>query len=820
MKHKLLRLSLWLFLGALALLLIFFGILYLNRDKIKAMAIEETNSLLEVPVAVDAIEVSLKKFPHASLRFSKVYCRGRSEHPADTLFFAKALYFEFNLWEVFSDDLSIKKISAEDGSIAVVIPADGPPNYEIWKTDSSHQSGGFFTLEEVSLKNFRSRFYHQSSDTRIFGFVDDYWMSGSFGNSMSLTHKADLTLDSLNVDGENYFRQSELSTEFLLEGQSDLFVLKNATASINNIPLNFKVLSQQSGVEIEAEAPEMDLEKFSALAQNQNWSWPEHTTVKGRGKLSYYSKHPFVGPFSITADLHFEDAQVSGITDARISSLSGSASYRYENGKDVLHISEISGKGESGSFSGALLMKDLQKPYVVLDLKSDLGLAEWMLLAPIDTIAAPRGRVALDLHLENQFKSLNNIAPRELARAKTKGKLELKEVGFAFVNSEHKVDLVNGELRFDGSNLRIENFYVKTGQSDVYLKGHFRNVLNYVFFDNEKLAINAKVVSRNINLQDFVSGESSAADAKPASADTSYNLNFASSLQLDLDLEVQGLVFHSFRARNIRGNLLINNGEISGRSLSFDADQGHYTGGFDLDTRHNPYRLSARLNTSNISLHDVFLSFNNFDQEAILAENIYGRADIDMKMSANLSPGLDVDISSIDLQAQVSITDGAIKNYEPMSALSDYAELDELQHVKFSKLENSIRIKNSIITIPRMNISSNVMDLELEGTHSFENIIDYDISLKLSEVLFSKRRKKSRKSEFDEHLVVVENEDDPTIHVQMRGPATDPDISIKKLKVGKEYNRGSIFSKKAEPRKNSSGIRYDLFNEQPDSTAR
>lgn len=815
MKQKLLRLSLWLLAGALALLLIFFGILYLNRDKIKSMAIEETNKLLEVPVAVDAIEVSLRKFPHASLRFSEVYSRGRGNTENDTLFFAKALYFEFDLWQVFSDDLSIKKISAENGLISVIMPEEGLPNYHIWKEDTSTNEDGFFTLEEVSLSNFNTRFQHASSTTEIYGFVNNYWLSGNFGTeNLALRQKASLMLDSVLVEKENYFQTAAIETEFLLEGIGELFMIKEATASLNNIPLVFRILSQESGVEIEANAPALDLAKFTTLAQAQNWSWPENTSLNGEGNLTYYSVHPSGNEdFSIKADLHFKNAKITGLSDARISGVKGVASYTYKNGVDELNVKEIYGKGETGSIEGALRMKDLQQPFVVLDLKSDLSLEEWMLFVPMDTITEPKGRISLNLHLENKFKDIANIQPRELARAKTRGSIQLKEVGFGLVNSTQQVNLLNGELNFQGSDLNIQNFYVKIADSDVYLKGYFKNALNYAFFDNEKLAVKAKVISQNIDLKDFLSGTES-------SSDTAYNLSFAQSLDMDLDLEVGRLVFNTFSARDIRGNLSISKGVINGNGLVFNADEGSYSGRFSLDTKPVPHPFTAELNTQQISLHHVFLSFNNFDQEAILAENIYGKTDIHLEMTARVSPNLEVYPSSIDLEAQVLITDGAIRNYEPMTALSDYADLEELKNVEFNKLKNSIRIKNSIITIPRMEIESNVMNLGLEGTHSFENIVDYNITLELSEVLFSKRKKKDRKSEFDKHLVVVENEDEPTVQVQMRGPALDPEINIKRLNVVGEKEPTKLFSKDPEPDTKKAGIRYNLFVEDQDTTSR
>src|SRR5690606_15830308 len=102
--------------------------------------------------------------------------------------------------------------------------------------------------------------------------------------------------------------------------------------------------------------------------------------------------------------------------------------YTLKNERDHISISEFSAEGKTGKISGTLDINDLTQPGIVLNLKSDLDLSEWLIFVPIDTLAEASGKAIVDLHFENKFKSLTNIKPEELKRAKASGQLGLENI--------------------------------------------------------------------------------------------------------------------------------------------------------------------------------------------------------------------------------------------------------------------------------------------------------------------------------------------------------------------------------------------------------
>ena len=90
------------------------------------------------------------------------------------------------------------------------------------------------------------------------------------------------------------------------------------------------------------------------------------------------------------------------------------------------------------------------------------------------------------------------------------------------------------------------------------------------------------------------------------------------------------------------------------------------------------------------------------------------------------------------------IEDGRLVNYSPMQSLSSYLKVDDLTDIRFATLHNQIDIANQVIYIPSMQIKSSALDLQLMGTHTFKNGLDYHFTIALADLLASKFKKRNK----------------------------------------------------------------------------
>jgi hypothetical protein len=66
-----------------------------------------------------------------------------------------------------------------------------------------------------------------------------------------------------------------------------------------------------------------------------------------------------------------------------------------------------------------------------------------------------------------------------------------------------------------------------------------------------------------------------------------------------------------------------------------------------------------------------------------------------------------------------------LNNFEPLRKLDRYLGDEGLNRLSFSELKNDIHIENKNIYLPQMEVRSNVTDIRISGTHTFDQRIDY-----------------------------------------------------------------------------------------------
>ncbi|MBK7946299.1 MAG: hypothetical protein IPJ85_13770, partial [Flavobacteriales bacterium] len=118
-----------------------------------------------------------------------------------------------------------------------------------------------------------------------------------------------------------------------------------------------------------------------------------------------------------------------------------------------------------------------------------------------------------------------------------------------------------------------------------------------------------------------------------------------------------------------------------------------------------------------------------------------------------------LDRDRIACTIDIAVDNGAIKEQAQLLAIADYlrknklvspfVDTDELRkrltEIRFAKLENRIEIRDGAVHVPMMEVRSNALDIELAGTHWFDDRIDHRINFRLSDLF---RLGKPTKDEF------------------------------------------------------------------------
>jgi hypothetical protein len=295
------------------------------------------------------------------------------------------------------------------------------------------------------------------------------------------------------------------------------------------------------------------------------------------------------------------------------------------------------------------------------------------------------------------------------------------------------------------------------------------------------LIINAALSSNTIILEDILFGGNTNAESQ--------KVNIPENLIFNLKCNIGKLSFEKFESQNIAGEISIKDQKIAVTDLSFKAMDGDVKLNAVANAKGEAIAITAAADLVSINISKLFYQCNNFGQSTLNEKHLKGFATSGIEFSGEWSKSLEANLKSILATGTITIERGELMNFSPLESLSKYIEIQELRDIKFSTLQSSIRIKNEVITIPKTSIRNSAMNVDLWGTHTFKNEIDYHIQLLLSELLANKKRSNK---ELDEELSLVENdpENRRSVFIRMTGTVDNPVIKYDrrglKQKIGED----------------------------------
>lgn len=255
---------------------------------------------------------------------------------------------------------------------------------------------------------------------------------------------------------------------------------------------------------------------------------------------------------------------------------------------------------------------------------------------------------------------------------------------------------------------------------------------------------------------------------------------------LDISLDIQKVTYHTYKIENIKGGLsTTKDHHLTFNDLSLGIAGGSVlaNGYFTAEDRTKIY-LNPNFRFTNIDIDKLLLKFDNFGQDAIVAENLHGFISGLMTGKIHLHADLVPIIDDSQIHLEIEVVNGRLDNYEPMLALADYFQDRNLNRVLFDTLRNEIDVVNGITKIPLMRVNSSLGFIELSGQQDLDLNMDYIIRVPWQLITQTASRKLfggRQKEEADGDDEIVQN--DPTrrtrfVNVRMTGTPDEFDIEL------------------------------------------
>ncbi len=641
-----------------------------------------------------------------------------------------------------TNHLRIKNIQARDGGLGLLINEGGKGNYFILKKNSKASTGKTVHLPNLELINFSLSFSDHRTDL-IMAFEIEAIRSSVlyaepevfFSVSGNLVGKF-LGLGGLEFEGD---KPIELDANLKYNRQTHILEISPSSVSISKSLFEIKgtyQIDESRDLEMTIDARKTDLLSLISLLP-EKYSVPLEA-YESQGEVLFRAEisGALADPQPAQLEVRFRGDDVSFFHpdyQTRIEELSFAGSF--QNGvrsnleSTSFSIKEMSGKLGNRGFTGSLELVDLSNPHISLRLETEQELEKLLDFYPVEKLKQAKGNLQIDITLDGRLNDLKDV--KTATNFSTSGQLSLKKVSLQLDNIAHPFEALNGDLIFNKNDLAISDLHGHWGQTDFLVSGLFKNVLRYLFFENQQLVIQAQLDSKVVELEEILSSG--------PGENEEYQLNISPDIEIVLDCQVAHLIFQRFSGRDFKGEILIQDQTISAPNLSFKSAGGKVraaveaTAGIRIDAQHSGQTwIHSRSSVEGIYIDSVFYVFKNFNQDFLVDSHLEGQIDADLNTMFVLDEKLRLIAQTLFSEVSFSIREGELNDFEPMEKLTKYIKHGDLSRLKFSELKNNLIIQDRTVFIPKMEIHSNVSNISIQGSHTFNQLIDYKLKVPLS----------------------------------------------------------------------------------------
>ncbi len=784
-------------------------VINLYEDEIKQFAVKKINEQLTTKVEVKSIDLTLiDQFPMASLRFKNVFIADQlSTSKKDTMITIDYLYLNLNFMDLINGKYAIKDVKATNTIAYLKINEAGKDNYSIVKEDTSTTDKQFsFDLEKVRFNGLKIA-YSNAIQRQLFDInTEDLKLTGRFSDiNYRLKTKGDLFVNNFMNDSVNYVfkKNAALDLDLLIDTQKQAYTIKKGKLRLED--LNFSITGRYSS-EVDKN-PEIDLN-----IKGDNIKFISIFSVFPPAFLTSLKKYDSKGLLNFVATIKGEIAKektpiikanfnleqgelTEKETGVSLNNLSFSGTFYNKNKteNELLRLNNIKGQltNDGGDFSGYLTLKDFANMQVKTSIQSnlDLSIVNQFIASPV--IKTLDGKAAINYNLTGKY--IND----QFKISNSKGAINFENVNISTTENNLIYTNLSGLGVLNQNDIAFQNFEGTVANSTFNGNTKIRNLIPYFLDHSNKVWIDASVSSKKLDLTALIHQMKTdeVADNK-IKEDT---VRLPHQFQVNIAAKFNELNYEKFTAKNISGQIALKNQHLYTKNLTFKTSGGNVLFNSELEqTATNEFLWTGNSKLDGIDIQAFFTSVDNFSQDFLTDQNIKGKGSLLFDFGMLFTPSFDLNYPSITVNAQTKITNGMLTNHSTMIELANYLDGNKLVNkivdtkrlkkkidkIKFSELSNRIKIKNSLITIPKTTIKSNILDITLSGEHSFDNNIDYHFNFGLRDILIKNKNVEDFGPIEDDGLGKV-------IFLHVFGPLTDLNYKIDKTekKASRKENR-------------------------------
>lgn len=731
-------------LGVILLLLLILPFAF--QGKLAKLVKEEGNKMLNAQFDFRTLNISLlRNFPSASVSLEDFWLKGTGPFENDTLIQAGELTAAVNLFSLFGDGgYDISRIIVKDTRVHAIVLEDGRPNWDVMKPSPDAET----PEDETAQETFRIKLQKLSVDNLSVVYDDrqggvfadlsrlEADCSGDFGSDRTVV---DLKMEtpSLTCRTGGIPLLNKVSLEADMDVDADLaggkFTLRENMLRLNAIQLNLDgwlaQTKQGMDMDLRLNTNEVGFKELLSLIPAIYAKDFQDLKTDGKVTLNAFARGSMEGNTKVPqfeVNLDVKDAMFrypslpAGVEKINISAL-------VRNAGGPLDATEISVAPFDFVLAGnpfslnATVKTPVSDPDFHLTARGKLDLGKVKEVYPLDDMQL-NGLVQADLELGGR---LSMVEKEQFEQMQAKGSLRLNQMKLVLKDMP-PVDIQQSVFTFSPRYLQLSETTVNIGKNDLTLDSRFENYLGYAL-KGSTLKGTLNVSSNHLNLNDFMSADTTAAVAEvPADTAAMGVIRVPENIDFQMQAAFRELLFDKMTLTDGKGTLLVRNGTVDMRNLSFNTMGGSVTmnGAYAAPQKKQP-ELNAAFDMRNISFAQAYQDLGLVQQLAPifagLKGNFSGSLQIDTPLDATMSPVM----SAVQGKGALSTKDLSLSGVKFIDQVADIVKKPSLKEIKVKDLNIDFEIKDGRVTTKPFDLKLGDYNMNLSGSTGLDQTIDY-----------------------------------------------------------------------------------------------
>jgi len=795
MKSKILKTT-----GAVLLIIIalIWTAPYLFQGKINHLIKAQISKDFRARVSFSGIDISyFRHFPDISIGLDHIVITCVGEFQDDTLLLANQFDVSCDLKSFFSgDSIRVHSMIINEPRFHLVINKQGHSNWNIMKSvpdpfDHIDSSARSFHLDmrRYAIHKGHVDYQDQGRDLHVIINNLEHEGNGQF-SSESFTLNTKTTSDAVDFDfsGKIPYRvtvKSTIDMAFRVDKKTHTYSFNTDKVFLNDLVLHtegfFEWINDSSyNMNIRYKAPSTKFKNLLSMLPSvyqKDFAGLESSgqvNLNGFVKGRYDEKHfPAYHTNLFVQNGYFKYADLPAPVEnirfgLQVDNPDGSPDHL------TVNIPEAHAEINQDSLEMHLLVKNLNtKPYVDLAVAGKMDLSKFSKSFKLTSGTRLEGILIADFHAKGDIPDMENHKKDPFDAG---GDFRLENFSYSSKSFPEGIVLNQLLLEFNPKNVSVKEtkgIYLSTHMS---VCGKLNNLFDYAF-RNQPLNASVDLKTDELNLREWTNNN------KNSSAPVGTNTVFVVPDNIDFTVHAEANQFHfdNLDLQNLTADLKVSDQTVHLLQVKANGLDGDITldGTYStLENKESP-DFSLNYDVKALDVQKTFFAFNTIRKIMPVAKFISGNINAHMSLSGRLNDDMTTDLRSLYGEGQVELITATIKDFGPMDKLSQSLDLNELKDIPMKEVKADFSFRSGKVAVSPFLVQSGNMEMEIGGSHGFDQSVDYGISMKVP-----RNQLGNKGSNFVKHVVEqaavkgipVKLKDAVSMNVQICGTINSPDV--------------------------------------------